>query len=142
MAYNQNNLDFGNQGSNTQTNFNALNAGNQNPLKYNSREFNAQSPSLRFDQKKGGDTYITQQPSIWSDIGTGIGAATDIFGSAMNYLNYQNASESLDFQKDSWQKNYDQNLAALERNLARQDSRDRDASGDRYVEREDRGENK
>lgn len=62
--------------------------------------------------------------SMWNGIGTGLDVATGLFGAGMSYLNYQNASDTLDFQKDAFNKNYNQQLESYERQVERQEAKD------------------
>lgn len=73
---------------------------------------------------------LTQSNNLWGNIGQGVGVATDLFGAGMQFLNYQNASEALDFQKDAWQKNYNMAKEDYEYQKARQQSKDASLEGE------------
>lgn len=164
MAYNFNNMQpgyntldmFGIPNQMQQTNafssFNAVPQANANSLNFNT----APAPTSTLGQpvtQQNVNTGLNPQgvsevsltnPSTWNwdTIATGANAVAGIGGLALDYMNYQNAVDTLDFQKDAWQKNYDQSLAAYNRQVERQDARDASARGNQPLATPDNQENK
>ena len=70
------------------------------------------------------ETLTTEGGWNWGNIGEGLQGASSIADSYINYMNFKNAEDQLNFTKDAWQQNYDQSLAAYNRQVERQDSKE------------------
>lgn len=159
MAYNFNNV----QGYNTENMFGVPNQqiqgfGNINMMTPNANSLNfgtnpvptvSTAPNANTVNQPGvvpqQDTQFSlTSPSTWNwdSIATGANAVAGIGGLALDYMKIQNAADTLDFQKDIWQKNYDQSLAAYNRQVERQDARDASARGNQPLATPDNQENK
>lgn len=93
-----------------------------NQLNFSEDKFNALQTEF--------DDFKNQGPSLLDNIGTGADIGIGLFNAYNGYQATQTAQDSLDFSKEAFNKNYDQQLASYNRQVERQDAKDASARGE------------
>ena len=109
----------------SQVNWNQVNQMQANPNvapNMNPPNMNQPTPDQLAMQQQYNDTYATN--SMWSNIGAGVNAASNLWSGYVGYQNMKTAQDSLDFTKKAWETEYADTKADYERQVARQEARD------------------
>ena len=128
-AYSLNNLGANNVGNNNQvdTIIGTMPNGQQVSFDANSLNFgqNNQSPNgINFNQVGNQYQQQQQQNNLWSNIGSVGNVALGAFNAWNAYQGVKTAEEDLQFRRDSWTKNFEQQLKDYQRRVNRQEEKE------------------